>query len=184
MNKKVEILKVDFSQYPKVKQRKIDQEIAKNDELRKDIEKKPYELVTSTVLTVTFKFKGKEYGRSTLIEAGWTYNYANIPWFVEPLSYDKHSPYMKVPSLAHDRVLDFRFQLWEEWELEKIFGSANYFRIFTSNLFEYLCIYSGVPEGKAERMAFCVDTFQKCTLEWIFFNRYYKKYLEDKEKNG
>ena len=124
-----------------------------------------------TDLEVTFEYEGKQYTKREHIEKGWTYNYANIPWFVEPITYDKHSPYMKIPSLAHDRVLDFRWRLWYEWELDKIFhNDLGLFRRLTSLIFEYLCVDSGVPEGKAHVMANSVDLFQKigltCIWEW------------------
>ena len=153
---------------PRVKQRKINKEIAKDKKARKDIEEKPWQVTKDTTLCVTFAYKGVEYTRKEDIEKGWTYNYANIPWFAEPITYDKHSPYMKVPSLAHDRVLDYRYRLWYEWELNKIFNNdLGEFRKLTSLIFEYLGVDAGVPVSKARLMATSVDTFQRCMLvDW------------------
>ena len=151
-----------------------------NEELKKDIEQKPYIVISDTDLVITFKFKGKEYVRTEHIEKGWTYNYANIPWFVEPITYDKHSPYMKIPSLAHDRVLDFRWRLWFEWELDKIFNNdISMFRKLTSLIFQYLCIDAGVPEAKARIMTTSVDAFQAINfLDWgrRKFDKYKKEH--------
>lgn len=168
---------------PRVKQRQINKEIAKDKKTRKDIEDKPWQVTRDVTFCVTFEYKGKEYVRTEQIEKGWTYNYANIPWFAEPISYDKHSPYMKIPSLAHDRVLDFRYRLWFEWELDKIFeDDLGEFRKLTSLIFEYLCIDSGVPEGKAKLMATSVDVFQKCMLrDWG--RKKFNQYKKDQDKN-
>ena len=175
----LKIIDIRWSSTPRVAQRNIDSYIAKtNEELKKDIERKPYILVSDTSLIVTFEYKGREYIKEEFIERGWTYNYANIPWFAEPLSYDKHSPYMKLPSLAHDRVLDFRYRLWFSWELDKIFNNnISMFRKLTSLIFEYLCIDAGVPEAKARIMSTSVDIFQTLNiLDWG--RRKFDKYKE------
>ena len=169
---------------PRVKQRKINKEIAKDKKERKDIEEKPWQVTKDTILSVKFVYKGVEYTRKEEIEKGWTYNYANIPWFAEPITYDKHSPYMKIPSLAHDRVLDFRYRLWYEWGLDEIFeNDLGEFRKLTSLIFEYLCVDSGVPVGKAKLMATSVDTFQKCMFkDWG--RKKFKQYKKEQEEKN
>lgn len=165
----LKIIDVRWSATPRVAQRNISKDIAKdNPELKKDIEKKPYVILTDTSLIIKFSYKGVEYIKEEVIEKGWTYNYANIPWFVEPITYDKHSPYMKISSLAHDRVLDFRWRLWFEWDLDKIFNNKlSLFRELTSMIFEYLCVDAGVPKAKARIMSISVDVFQAMSIfDW------------------
>lgn len=167
---------------PRVKQRKISKEIVKNKKTKKDIEEKPWQITKDTILVVTFEYRGEQYTCKEEIEKGWTYNYANIPWFAEPITYDKHSPYMKIPSLAHDRVLDYRYRLWYEWDLWNIFGDdLSEFRKLTSLIFEYLCIDAGVPKGKARLMATSVDAFQACMFkDWG--RKKFKEYKKEQEE--
>ena len=178
--KKLEVTRIEWTKHPRVRQRNITKNTPKK--LRKEIEKKPYIVTRDTELVVTFKYNGKEYTVKEKIEAGWTYNYADIPWFVEPISCDKHSPYMKLPSLAHDRVLDERYRLWYEWDLVNIFeGDLGLFRKLTSLIFQYLCVDAGVKEEKAKVMADAVDLFQMFLPSWYkkkFVD--YRKKLEDK----
>ena len=176
--KKLEILRIEWNKQPRVRQRAMTKEIADDKELRKDIEKKPYRIVRTTELIVTFRYDGQEYTKRETIEAGWTYNYADIPWIVEPITCDKHSPYMKIPSLAHDRVLDRRYALWYEWDLVNIFNNdLGTFRKLTSLIFEYLCIDAGIREHKAHIMAEAVDMFQRFLPSWN--RRSFNKYKEE-----
>ena len=184
-NEDLKIIDIRWKTTPFVIPRDITKVIVKeNKTLEKDIEQKPYTLYSSTTMQLIFEYKGKRYYREENIEAGWDYNYANIPWFVEPISYDKHSPYMKIPSLAHDRLLDFRYRLWYEWDLVTIFNNnLGLFRELTSKVFEYLCIDAGVPTEKAELMADCVNTAQKFII-WEWGRWLFTKYRKETYRDG
>ena len=101
-----------------------------------------------------------------VIPKGFCYNLADIPWIVEPISYDKHSPFVKNASFIHDYLVSHKRDLYETWELKEKGVKPNDFRVITSLVFMNVLRYNGVSYTKAKIMAFFVDVFQSFLSEW------------------
>lgn len=101
-----------------------------------------------------------------VIPKGFCYNLADIPWIVEPLSYDKHSPFVKNASFIHDYMVSHKRDLYEVWELKDKGITPSQFRIISSLVFAHVLKYNGVPYYKAKLMAFFVDLWQSLLSEW------------------
>lgn len=131
----------------------------------KDIAKYPFMVVEDIPFEIRFAFKGcqftKEIILSDTIPAGYVYNMADIPFFLQPISYDKHSPFVRNASLIHDYILEHKEELYKMWKLEEYGLDHRDFRILSSDVFEAVLIQAGVPEKKARLMRNSVDVFQK-----------------------
>lgn len=101
-----------------------------------------------------------------VVPKGFCYNLADIPWVVEPISYDKHSPFVKNASFIHDYLISHKRDLYETWELKEKNVKPEDFRVITSLVFAHVLKYNGVPYGKAKLMAFFVDLWQSILSEW------------------
>ena len=86
---------------------------------------------------------------------------ADIPFLLQAISYDKHSPYVRDAALVHDYLLKYKKELYNMWNLKAYGMDHRDFRILTSDVFERALLYAGVPERKARSMRNAVDLFQK-----------------------
>ena len=151
---------VTFAKEPHIDERSTS--INNSKELNKDIAKYPYMVKEELPFEIKFIFKEKyEVVLKDIIPAGFTYNMADIPFLLQPISYDKHSPYVRNAALIHDYLLKYKKELYNLWNLEKYEMDHRDFRILTSDVFEYVLISSGVPAKKARFMRNSVDIFQK-----------------------
>lgn len=116
--------------------------------------------------TIVFTVKGKEFTLNGTIPKGFTYNLADIPWIVEPLAYDKHSPFVKDASYIHDYLISRKRKLYELWDLKAQGVTPENFRVLTSLVFAYQLRYNGVRYTKAHIMAFFVDLWQSLIPSW------------------
>lgn len=106
-----------------------------------------------------FKFNGA-------IPKGFPYNCADIPFLLQPISYDKHSPFVIQGSLIHDYLLSRKRILYTDWEMEEKGITPLEFKKITSEIFGYVLRYNGVPYRKARLMAKMVDLFQYLIPRW------------------
>ena len=104
------------------------------------------------------------------IPAGFTYNMADIPPFLQIISYDRHSPFVKNASFIHDYLLSRRRILYNDWEMEAKGITPLEFKKITSEIFGYVLRYNGVPYRKAWLMAKVVDIFQYLVPKWYSLN--------------
>lgn len=102
---------------------------------------------------------------------GFTYNCADIPFLCQPLSYDKHSPFVKNASFIHDYLCSRKRVLYEEWNLKEQGISGAEFRNMTSMIFCHVLKMNAVPYRKAQLMAFCVNLFQSLIYEWYTLDK-------------
>lgn len=131
-------------------------------EMNKDIAEFPFMNMEDLPFEINFIFKNKhEINLKDIIPAGFVYNMADIPFFLQPFSYDKHSPYVRDAALIHDYMLKYKKILYKMWNLKDYGMTHRDFRILTSNIFERVLLFAGVPDKKARRMRNCVDLFQK-----------------------
>ena len=86
---------------------------------------------------------------------------ADIPFLLQAISYDKHSPYVRDAALVHDYMLKYKKELYNMWNLKAYGMDHRDFRILTSDVFERALLCAGVPERKARKMRNAVDLFQK-----------------------
>lgn len=101
-----------------------------------------------------------------VIPKGFCYNLADIPWIAEPLSYDKHSPFVKNASYIHDYLISRKKVLYLDWELKEKGVTPKDFRILTSLIFAYVLKLNAVPHYKAHLMATFVDMWQSILPSW------------------
>lgn len=138
-------------------------------EMNKDIADYPYMVMKDVAFEIRFVFKNKhELVLTDTIPNGFTYNMADIPFLLQPISYDKHSPYVRDASLIHDYLLKYKKELFNMWQLKDYGMNHRDFRILTSDVFKYILLQSGVPKRKATKMRNAVDLFQKfCVWSWF-----------------
>lgn len=110
--------------------------------------------------------RGTDYTLKGTVPKGFTYNLADILWILEPISYDKHSPFVKDASYIHDYLISRKRSLYEFWELKEKGVTPADFRVLTSLIFAYQLRYNGVPYNKARLMAFFVDLWQSVLPSW------------------
>lgn len=140
-----------------------------SEEILKSIKNNPYIITNNCSFKFRFTYSGSSHQRIGNIPEGFYYNRANIPWITEPVSYDKHSPFVADASLVHDWMLFMKDKgLYTEWHLDRLKISSREFRILTSKLFEHILICSGVGLTKARFMTQPMDWTQK-------FFRYFGK---------
>lgn len=160
MYKDIQLLFVTFLDDPHIDERSTSKFNTK--EMNKDIAKFPYMVMKELPFEIKFIFKEKyEVVLRDTIPAGFTYNMADIPFLFQPISYDKHSPYVRDASLIHDFLLKYKKELYTMWNLQEYGMDHRDFRILTSDVFEDVLIQRGVPESKAKLMRNNVDIFQK-----------------------
>ena len=149
---------------PDVKVRTPYYHMSDNEKL--SIEKFPFITTNRVEFKIDCIIRDKELELSGIIPKGFCYNFADIPWVVEPLSYDKHSPFVKDASCIHDYLISRKRRLYEEWELKEKGITPEDFRVLTSLVFAYQLQYNGVSYGKAKLMAFFVDLWQTALPSW------------------
>ena len=137
-----------------------------SDEEKTSIKKFPFISDYRVPFVMDVEVNGASITLRGVIPKGFCYNLADIPWIVEPFTYDKHSPFVKNASFIHDYLISHKKALYETWELKEKGVSPNDFRIITSLAFAHVLKYNGVPYAKAKIMAFCVDLFQSFISEW------------------
>ena len=167
MHKDIQLQFVTFNKEPHVDERKTSCHNTK--EMNDDIAAYPFMVMENVSFELRFMFKKKyEVALKDTIPAGFTYNMADIPFLLQPISYDKHSPYVRDASLIHDYLLKYKKELFKLWNLKDYGMNHRDFRILTSDVFEYVLLQSGVPKNKATRMRNAVDLFQKfCVWNWF-----------------
>lgn len=171
MYKDIQLQFVSFGKEPHIDERSTS--IHNTKEMNKDIAKFPFVVREELPFEIRFIFK-KKYAVTLkdVIPAGFTYNMADIPFWLQPISYDKHSPYVRDAALIHDYLLKYKKELYKLWNLKAAYGMRHQdFRILTSDVFEYVLIQSGVPEKKARLMRNNVDIFQKLVC-WSWMRIY------------
>lgn len=162
----LELMHVIFNTVPDIRPRNTNKKMTK-DEL-KSISAFPWLSVAPVSFSVVFKFKGVIHSVEETIFAGYAFNYADIPWLLEPLFYDKHDPQVKDASLIHDYVLQFKEALYQKWKLSAIGMNHSDFRKLSSMIFEFIIIEDGVPVKKAAKMTQGMDFYQKLFC-WSWF---------------
>lgn len=136
------------------------------------IEKFPYILNERCPFKAVFQVgRNQEVELTGVVPKGFTYNCADIPFLCQPLSYDKHSPFVKNASFIHDYLCSRKRALYNEWglKLQGITGAE--FRNMTSIIFCHALMQNAVPYKKAHLMSFCVNTFQSLIYEWYTLDR-------------
>lgn len=132
----------------------------------KDIEAFPYVLNNNCPYIINLEVDNKEIELRGIISKGFLYNEADIPFLLQPITFDKHSPFVKNASLIHDYLLDNRVDLYKSWHLADQGISVGNFRRITSDVFKYELIKSAVSDDKATEMADAVDVFQRLQKSW------------------
>lgn len=131
------------------------------------IKELPFKLVRNCTFSIIVEVDKKEIEFKSTVCKGFCYNMADIPWILQPLSYDDESPFVKNASFAHDYLLSRRVELYNNWRMEELGISPRDFRKITSDVFAMILKQSAVPDWKANAMAFAVDSYQKLLwLEW------------------
>lgn len=126
----------------------------------------PYLVKERCAFEFTVEIDNKDYTFSGVIPNGFLYNVADIPWFVEPITYDKHSPFVKNASLIHDFLLARKRVLYEDWKLKELGITPVEFKEITSLVFCHVLKYNAVPYGKAQIMSFFVNLWQTTIVDW------------------
>lgn len=139
------------------------------------IKRYPYILDERCPFTAIFKVVLKE-GKDVVgeehitlhgtVPKGFSYNLADIPFFVQPFTYDKHSPFVKNASFIHDYLLSHKRDLYEFWELKEKGVTPSEFREMTSLIFCHVLKHNAVSWGKAQVMTFFVNLFQAFLPSW------------------
>lgn len=114
----------------------------------------------------TVKIDEELYTFEAVVPAGFTYNLADIPFLLQLISYDKHSPFVKNGSFIHDFLLSRKRVLYNDWEMKEKGITPLEFKRITSEIFGYVLRYNGVPYRKAKLMAKLVDLFQTLIPRW------------------
>lgn len=137
-----------------------------SEEEKESIKKYPFISDYRVPFVMDVEVKGTPITLRGVVPKGFCYNLADIPWIVEPLSYDKHSPFVKNASFIHDYLVSHKRDLYEGWELKSKGIAPSDFRVITSLVFAHVLKYNGVSYFKARLMAFFVDLWQSFFSEW------------------
>lgn len=167
--KDITVKSVIFSEEPVIVERTPYYYMSENDKI--SIEKFPFISINRVSFAINCVVRDIELNLSAVIPNGFCYNLADIPWLVEPISYDKHSPFVKNASYLHDYLISRKKVLYEHWELKKKNITPQDFRVITSLAFAYVLEYNGVPYTKAKLMAQCVDMWQTFLPSWKNLDR-------------
>lgn len=136
------------------------------DEIR-DITNYPFRLDCATPFKATIRVNEEQ--RLTLegvVPKGFCYNLADIPFLLQLISYDKHSPFVKDASFIHDYLIDRKKELYELWGLRDKGITPSDFRTITSLIFCHQLKINAVPTWKAHAMAFWVNAWQMVLPSW------------------
>lgn len=160
MYKDIQLKSFSFLTKPEIHERSTSATYTK--EQNKDIVKYPFINLTDVSFEIDFLFEShREIKIQDIIPAGFVYNMADIPFMIQPITYDKHSPYVRDASLIHDFILQYKKELYVIWNLKDKGLTHKDFRILSSDIFENVLIQSGVPSKKARLMRNNVDIWQK-----------------------
>ena len=119
----------------------------------------------------TVKIDAETYSFDATIPKGFTYNMADIPPFLQFITYDRHYPFVKNASFIHDYLCSRKRVLYEEWNLKEQGISGAEFRNMTTLIFCHVLKQNAVPYKKAHLMAFCVNLFQSLIYEWYTLDK-------------
>ena len=136
-----------------------------NDE-KESIAHYPYILDAQCPFCASFKVDGNPVTLRGVVPKGFTYNLADICWLLEPLTYDKHSPFVKDASFIHDYMVSRKRELYEVWDLEAKGIKPLEFKKMTSMIFCHQLKQNGVPYSRAHLMSTWVDIWQFTVAEW------------------
>lgn len=114
----------------------------------------------------TVRIGKKEYTFNGVIPKAFVYNMADIPFVLQYISYDKHSPFVKNASCIHDYLISRKRILYEDWEMKAKGITPLEFKKITSEIFGYVLRYNAVPYNKAIAMATMVDLWQYFMPSW------------------
>ena len=131
-----------------------------------DVKRYPYLIEISCPFSIYFKFNGTDIVLRGIIPELFKYNEADIPDLLQPIAFDRHSPFVKDASLIHDYILDNRERLWKTWELKEKGLSVWDFRKISSLVFGYQLEQNAVPHWKAVLMAFFTHLWQLVVPRW------------------
>ena len=137
-----------------------------SDEELEGIHKFPYVVGERCPFKFSVKVGDEIYKFEGAIPSGMSWNCADIPFFLQPISYDKHSPFVIQGSLIHDYLLSRKRILYTDWEMEAKGIAPLEFKKITSEIFGYVLRFNGVPYRKAWLMAKAVDIFQTFVPRW------------------
>jgi hypothetical protein len=131
------------------------------------IEKLPFRLIKNCTFTITVSVDKKEYEFKATVSKGFCYNMADIPLLLQPISYDKTSPFVKNASFIHDYLLDRRVELYKNWKMKELGITPSNFRDITSAVFGLILKQNAVEDKKADAMALAVNIYQSLLfLDW------------------
>lgn len=137
----------------------------------KDIKAYPYMLDYHTPFSATFRIDDEPLIIRGIVPKGFCYNLADIPFLLQLISYDKHSPFVKDASFIHDYLIDRKKELYMHWDLQKKGVSPSEFRLMTSLIFCHQLKKNAVPYGKAQLMATFVNAWQTLLPSWYSLDK-------------
>lgn len=114
----------------------------------------PYELKNDVRVCVETNFRSFIF----TIEAGYFWNGADIPSFLWFFVGSKDNPEFKLPSMIHDYMLEFKFDILKEVLNEEI--TINQYRRLTSLIFRQALKNDGTKTIKSNIMSGAVQLFQ------------------------
>lgn len=169
---KIQLVDFKFEERPKIAERSTSKLYSKKQ--NKEIAKYPFILMQAVSFKLDFKYiddleiEHKVTIRDT-IPAGYVYNMADIPFMLQLVTYDKHSPYVRNASLIHDYLLQYKYEFFvKKWQIIYMGLTHKEARILTSDIFQHVLEQSGVPTSKAKFMRDSVDIYQKLFV-WDWF---------------
>lgn len=126
----------------------------------------PYILDTDCNFELTVKLDEEEFTFNARVPKAFTYNLADIPFFLQWIAYDRHSPFVKNASFIHDYMTSRKAVLWEDWKLKELGITPLEFKKISSEVFCHVLKHNAVPYGKAHMMAIFVDLWQYLVPSW------------------
>lgn len=135
MYKDLRLTFFSFGHKPVIEERSTSADFTKD--MNKDIAKYPFMNMDDLPFEINAVFKNKiDVRLADTIPAGFVYNMADIPFLLQVVSYDKHSPYVRDAALVHDYMLKYKKELYNMWNLKAYGMDHRDFRILTSDVFE------------------------------------------------
>ena len=114
----------------------------------------PYELKNDVKIIVETNIRSFSF----VIQSGYYWNGADIPSFLWFFVGSKDSPEFKLPSMVHDYLLEFKFNILENVLNNEI--SIKEYRRLTSLIFRQFLKKDGTKTIKSNIMSGCVQIFQ------------------------
>lgn len=142
-----------------------------NDEDLRAIAAFPFILDEACPFCAVFKVGEQNITLRGVVPKGFTYNLADIPWILEPLSYDRHSPFVKDASFIHDYLCCRKKILYNDWGLKDKGITPLEFKDMTSIIFCHQLRKNAVPYSKARLMSICVNLWQCTVSEWYTLDK-------------